>query len=89
MIVQLNYWDRKDHPHSWESEIKRQENIEADEEIDIFEKFYKMNNSLRYCNGAYYRFSTSEWQDKYNEWLNSDDYKKKSFDLYYGGGVVD
>lgn len=89
MTVELNYWDRKDYPYSWESEIKRQENIEADAEIDIFEKFYKMNNSLRYCNGSYYKFNDKQWQDKYNEWLQSDDYKAKSFNLYYGGGVVD
>ena len=40
MIVELNYWDRVSYtsPHS---EMKRQENIEADAEIDIFEKFYK------------------------------------------------
>jgi hypothetical protein len=87
MIVELNYWDRVSYtsPHS---EIKRQENIEADTEIEIFEKFYKMNNSLRYCNGSYYTFK-KEWQDKYNNWLQSDDYKAKSFNLYYGNGVVD
>ena len=84
----LNYWDKIDYK-SIESEIKRQQEIEGNNEIEIFENFYKLNNSLRYCNGSYYRFNDLEWGNKYNEWLKSDDYKKKSFNLYYGGGVVD
>ena len=71
------------------SEITRQETIEGETEIDLFEKFYKLNNSLRYCNGTYYKWQNVEWQNKYSLWLNSDDYKAKSFNLYYGNGVVD
>jgi hypothetical protein len=89
MEIILDYWDRKDYQYSWESEIKKQEIIEADDDIAIFEKFYKMNNSLRYCNGSYYKFNDKQWQDRYNEWLKTDDYKSKSFNLYYGNGVVD
>ena len=89
MEVVLDYWDRKDYQYSWESEIKNQKTIEADDDIAIFEQFYKMNNSLRYCNGSYYKFNDKQWQDKYNEWLKTDDYKSKSFNLYYGNGVVD
>ena len=89
MEIVLDYWDRKDYQYSWESEIKNQKTIEADDDIAIFEKFYKMNNSLRYCNGSYYKFNDKQWQDKYNEWLKTDDYKSKSFNLYYGNGVVD
>jgi hypothetical protein len=89
MEIVLDYWDRKDYSYSWESEIKNQKTIEADDDIAIFEKFYKMNNSLRYCNGSYYKFNDKQWQDKYNEWLKTDDYKSKSFNLYYGNGVVD
>jgi hypothetical protein len=89
MEIILDYWDRKDYQYSWESEIKKQETIEADDDIAIFEKFYKMNNSLRYCNGSYYKFNDKQWQDRYNEWLKTDDYKSKSFNLYYGNGVVD
>ena len=65
------------------------ESFEDDNDIAIFEKFYKMNNSLKYCNGSYYKFNDIEWQDKYNDWLKTDDYKSKSFNLYYGNGVVD
>jgi len=89
MEIVLDYWDRKDYSYSWESEIKNQKTIEADDDIAIFEQFYKMNNSLRYCNGSYYKFNDKQWQDKYNEWLKTDDYKSKSFNLYYGNGVVD
>jgi len=62
--------------------------IEGDE-IVLFEKFYKLNNSLRYCNGAYYKWEDKSWTDRYQDWLKSDDYKKKSFNLFYGNGVVD
>jgi hypothetical protein len=86
MNVQLDYWNPD---KNYNSEITRQETIEADNDIEIFEQFYKKNNSLRYCNGSFYRFTSQEWQDKYNAWLQSDDYKAKSFNLYYGGGVVD
>jgi hypothetical protein len=63
--------------------------IEDETEIGLFEQFYKLNNSLRYCNGSYYTFQDKQWDKKYKEWLQSDDYKKKSFNLYYGNGVVD
>ncbi len=98
MKANLNYYDNvretKEYPSGGyyvSSSTKLIRNIEIDgiTEIDIFEKFYKLNNSLRYCNGSYYKFETKDWQDKYNEWLKSDDYKSKSFNLYYGGGIVD
>ena len=88
MKATLNYFDRVSYT-SCNSEIKKQEEINGISNIDIFEQFYKKNNQLRYCNGSYYKFQDIEWEHKYNEWLKSDDYKKKSFNLYYGGGVVD
>ena len=63
--------------------------IQANTEIELFEIFYNLNNSLRYCNGSYYKFQDAKWGEKYKEWLKSDDYKQKSFNLYYGNGVVD
>lgn len=63
--------------------------IESTTEIGLFEQFYKLNNSLRYCNGSFYKFQNKEQEQKYQAWLKSDDYKKKSFSLYYGNGVVD
>ncbi len=88
MKVVLNYWDRITYS-SINSEIKNQKTIQGKDDIDIFEQFYKLNNSLRYCNGSYYKFQDKEWENKYNQWLKSEDYKSKSFSLYYGNGVVD
>lgn len=88
MNVILDYWDKVSYT-TIHSEIKRQEEISGNDDIEIFEQFYKLNNSLRYCNGSYYKFQDKEWENKYQEWLKSDDYKKKSFNLYYGNGVVD
>jgi hypothetical protein len=88
--VVLDYWDIISRTKVG-SEIKRQETITSigDDDISIFEAFYKLNNQLRYCNGAYYTFQDPIWKEKYDAWLKSDDYKQKSFNLYYGGGVVD
>ena len=88
MKTTLDYWDKIDYT-SINSEIKRQQEIESNNEIEMFEKFYKLNNSLRYCNGSYYKFQNKEWENKYQQWLKSDDYKSKSFNLYYGNEVVD
>lgn len=88
MKTTLDYWDKVSYT-SIKSEIKKQKEIEGNNEIEIFENFYKLNNSLKYCNGSYYKFNDLEWENKYNKWLKSDDYKKKSFNLYYGNGVVD
>ena len=71
------------------SEIVYQREISGETEIAIFESFYKLNNNLHYCNGSYYRFADKNWEEKYQDWLKSDDYKAKSFNLYYGNGVVD
>lgn len=98
MKAELNFWNklrktivtetgfRYEDPNS---EITSQKTIEGLNEIELFEKFYKLNNALRYCNGSYYKFVDQTLADKYVEWLKSEDYKKKSFDLYYGNGVVD
>jgi hypothetical protein len=71
------------------TQLKEVEIIKADDEISIFEIFYKKNNRLRYCNGYYYEFVSPIWKKKYDDWLKSDDYKQKSFNLYYGDGIVD
>jgi hypothetical protein len=88
MKVILDYYDRVSYT-SINSEIKKQKEIESDTKINIFEQFYKLNNSLRYCNGSYYKFQDKDWEKEYQDWLKSDDYKSKSFELYYGNGVVD
>jgi len=94
----LDYWNPRNETVVTESGfryldtnsvITRTKDIEDATEIGLFEQFYKLNNSLRYCNGSYYEFQDKQWKQKYKDWLQSDDYKKKSFNLYYGNGVVD
>jgi hypothetical protein len=69
--------------------INGEELISFKNEIELFELFYKRNNSLRYCNGSYYKFKDINFENKYNNWLNSNDYKQKSFSLYYNNSIVD
>ena len=88
IFVKLDYYDQKNHIDP-RSVFKRHEFIEGENDFEIFEKFYKLNNRLKYCHGAYYAFNKTEWAKKYYEWRQSDDYKSKSFNLFYGGGVVD
>jgi hypothetical protein len=71
------------------SDIISTKEIEFENNIDCFEQFYRLNNSLRYCNGSYYKFQDNTIEKDYKDWLKSDDYKKKSFNLYYGNGTVD
>jgi hypothetical protein len=94
----LNYWSPKDESvvtengfcyRDMSSVIKYNKEITDETEIGIFEQFYNLNNKLRYCNGSHYTFQDNWFELKYKEWLKSDDYNKKSFDLYYGNGVVD
>jgi len=98
MKTTLNYWDRLRKTKQYADggyyqdqscEIIKEKVIEGTTEIELFVKFYKLNNSLRYCNGSYYKWKELEWELKYAEWLKSDDYKAKSFNLFYGNGVVD
>ena len=89
MTVTLNYWGRVSYT-SISSKIKKEVEIKGETEIEVFEQFYELNNSLRYCNGSYYTFKDVDWENKYKSWLESDDYKAKSFELYYGkNGIVD
>lgn len=88
ITVTLEYWS----PESqikWTPIFRHTKDITEPNEISIFETFYKMNNQMRYCNGYSYKFQDKSWETKYKEWLKSDDYQQKSFNLYYGGGVVD
>jgi hypothetical protein len=89
MRTVLDYYDIVDRCNPRSSIFSTKELV-FESDIDCFEQFYKLNNSLKYCNGSYYKFQDPVWSTKYSEWLKSDDYKSKSFDLYYGkNGVVD
>lgn len=89
MTTVLDYYDVLDRcsPRSVVVGTKR---LIFDSYIDCFEQLYKLNNSLRYCNGSYYKFQDAVLGDKCAQWLKSDDYKGKAFYLYYGkNGIVD
>ena len=98
MTTSLEYWNPQNKSVVTESGFRYRDTssaltkiveVEYKDNIDLFEQFYKLNNSLRYCNGSFYEFKDDEFHKLYLEWLQSDDYKKKSFNLYYGNGIVD
>lgn len=54
----------------------------------IFEGIESSNNHLRYCNGSYYEFKEKSDKELYNLWRQYIP-ESRSFDLYYGSGIVD
>ena len=86
MNIVVEYWDRISYT-SCNSEVKRTETWNGTKE-EIFKKFDKNNNSLRYCNGSYYKFQDSNLQKEYREWYKSLSESTK-FSMFYGNGVVD
>ena len=61
--------------------------IEANTEQEILDKFYKKNKR---SDASYYnKFTSVDWNKKLNDWYKSDDYKKRSFSLYYENSIVD
>ena len=84
--VKVNYWSNVSHLKT-EEEIKKTE-IWEDTKEEIFKKFDKQNNKLRYCNGSYWKFEFELHNFEYNKWYNSLD-KSTQLDMYYGNGVVD
>jgi hypothetical protein len=98
MKTTLNYWNPRNETvvtktgfryRDTSSVVTNTKDIESNTNIGLFEQFYKLNNSLRYCNGSHYEFQDKQLELKYKEWLNSDDYKARSLELYYGNGIVD
>lgn len=96
MKARIEYWSPKDETVVTESGfrylntnsvIQRVEEWEGSEE-EIFKKFDKQNNSLRYCNGSHYKFEDETLHTDYINWYKSLD-KNTQFSMYYGNGVVD
>ena len=96
MTARIEYWSPKNETVVTESGfrylntdsiIQRVEEWEGSEE-EIFKKFDKKNNSLRYCNGSHYKFENKHLETKYQNWYNSLD-ESTRFNMYYGNGVVD
>jgi hypothetical protein len=65
-----------------------QEIVWSGSEEMIFKRFYKENNSLKYCNGCFYTFKDANLEREYKTWLTSLS-KATRFKMYYGNGVVD
>lgn len=81
--------------HFWETwgegwnKIKKTETKEWSGTLDdIFEKFEKENNRLRYCNGDGFKFEDANVALKYRLWSRLIP-EWRSFHLYYGSGTVD
>ena len=96
MKARIEYWNPKNETVVTESGfrylntdsiIQRVEEWEGSEE-EIFKKFDKQNNSLRYCNGSHYKFEDETLHTDYINWYKSLD-KNTQFNMYYGNGVVD
>ena len=78
--------DHYNHPKG-EKYNTREEHIKGDTEQEILDKFYIKNKR---CDASYYfEFSDIEWGNKLKAWYKSDDYKKRSFSLYYQNSIVD
>lgn len=96
MEVRVEYWNPKNESVVTESGFRyldtksviiRVEIWEGTKE-EIFKKFDKENNSLRYCNGSHYKFEDETLQTEYIAWYKSLDEATK-FKMFYGNGVVD
>ena len=55
---------------------------------EVFVGFYKANRTYRYCNGMYYKFTDKNVEHLY-DLCNKSMSHSRSWDLYYGDGIVD
>jgi len=90
MEVKINVFVRKsdhwNHPKGQEYNV-REELIKGNTQQEILDKFYKMNKR---CDASYYNeFADTKWKNQLKEWYASEDYKKRSFSLYYENSIVD
>ena len=81
-IIKVEYWD-VEYKGAKSKLVKTEEWPDTDES---FERYYKLNNSLKYCNGSHYKFVSDKVQRRYNEEFFD---KYHTIENYYGGGIVD
>ena len=90
MEVKINIYSRKSNHWKFVGDDRyniREDIIVGDTEQDILDKFYIKN---RNCDMSYYhQFQDEKWERKLHEWYKSDDYKKRSFSLFYKDRIVD
>ena len=83
--VKVNIWDNVSQ-FTTKEEIKNIE-IWEDTKEEIFKKFDKKNNKLKYCNG-YLCFEDEKIFIKYKTWYKSLN-RTTQLNMYYGNGTVD
>ena len=96
MEITLNYWNPRNETVTTETGFRFRDTtpiitstkVLTGSKESIFKQFNKLNNSLRYCNGSYYKFQDKEIEREYDEWYQSLD-KSTKFQIYYGNGIVD
>ena len=90
--MKVEYWDRLRQTKVTESGFRYEDQNSSLIKIEDFpegeegfKQFYHMNNSLKYCNGSYYKFHDSTDSEKYSEFVK----KYNTIENYYNGGIVD
>lgn len=48
----------------------KESTIEGETEHDIFETYVNWNDTLKYCNGSYYKWKDEEWEKAYRKFLD-------------------
>lgn len=90
METQIKIFARKSDHYNYSGDEKYNtylEYLRAETEQGILDIFYKKN---RRADASHYsEFVDNKWQLKYDSWLNSEDYNKRSFNLYYENSIVD
>ena len=71
----------------YQDHVSKEKDIETwrGSEDEIFNKFYKKNQELKYCNGHYYKFADSAIQKQYKEWIDKN--YNISFYIKHGGDM--
>ena len=87
MKLKINYWEPKSTDRCI-SEIVFSKELTGETKESIFLEFYKLNNSLRYCNGSHYTFEDTYLKKEYDDWYKNLD-KKTKINLFYCGTYVD
>jgi hypothetical protein len=96
MKTRIEYWNPKNEEvvtkngfryEGTKSVITSNETWEGTKE-EIFKRFYKQNNSLRYCNGSHCKFEDETLHTDYINWYKSL-IESDKFNMFYGNGVVD
>lgn len=82
--MKIEYWNMK----GWESvsKLTRVENWLGNNDEDIFRRFTKANQELRYCNGCHYEFEFESDKVKYSQWYDSLTEQVKKDMFYFNKG---